>query len=89
MNDQDLMQLARKRTDTKMGFLIHLAVFVLVNGALWLVGQSAGRETHFLPFWGWTLGLCIHGCVVLLSLSGTDLRERLLQSEIERLRRRG
>jgi hypothetical protein len=36
---------------------------------------------------GWGLGLAIHGLVTFLSLGTDGLRQRMLQSEIESLRR--
>lgn len=90
MNDeQDLMTLARKRTDMKMGLLTHALVFACVNGGLWLMSELTGRHHHFFPLWGWALGLSIHAIVVACSLGGVNLRERLMQQELERLRRRG
>ena len=43
-DDQDLITLARKRTDMKMGLLTHALVFACVNGGLWLMGELTGRE---------------------------------------------
>jgi hypothetical protein len=90
-NEQDRHSLearARRRVRRKIGFFIHLLVFVLVNGALYLVNQSTGEPRwHHWPLMGWGLGLAIHGLVTFLSLGTDGLRQRMLQSEIESLRR--
>ena len=96
-----LAQRARRRVALKKGFFIHLLVFVLVNaglyvlwqGAEWGLGDGAGWGRHhrvggFLPLWGWGLGLMIHGIVVLLRLQGEGLTQRMVEREIEALKRR-
>lgn len=89
LNDEDLQRLAKKRVEQKMGFLTHLLVFVLVNAGLYLLNLLRGDAGwQIFPLWGWGLGLTIHGIVTLLSLQGQDLRERLLQSELQTLRTR-
>jgi hypothetical protein len=78
---------ARRRVGIKTGFLIHLLVFVLVNLGLFAVNAYAGgpRWTVF-PLLGWGLGLAIHGIVTLVSLQGKGLRQRMVASEMARLR---
>ena len=96
-----LAQRAGRRVALKKGFFIHLLVFVLVNaglfvlwqGAEWGLGDGAGWGRHhrvagFFPLWGWGLGLAIHGIVVLLRLQGEGLTQRLVEREIEALKRR-
>lgn len=86
--EQDLQALAKKRVDLKMGFLTHLAVFVLVNGGFFLLGALGAGHAHPFPIWGWSLGLAIHGLVTLLSLQGSGLRQRLMTAELKALRER-
>ena len=82
---------ARRRVRLKTGFATHALVYVLVNLGLaaavaWRGGDAPWR---FGPLLGWGLGLGIHGIVVFARLHGDGLRDRLIRSEIERLRRRG
>jgi 2TM domain len=84
----DLEARARRRVGIKLGFYTHALVFVLVNLGLFAVNSVAGgvRWSHF-PLLGWGLGLAIHGLVTFLSLQGQGVRERMLASEVDRLRR--
>jgi len=87
--DSELRQLARRRVNQKMGFYIHLTVYVLVNlglAAINLVG--GGQRWHLWPLAGWGLGLAIHGIVTFASLRGEGVRERMLDDELERLKQR-
>jgi GNAT superfamily N-acetyltransferase len=92
-----LEQRARRRVSLKKGWLVHATVFVLVNAGLWLVWQASawGDMAHMHPhgfhsfrLWGWGLGLAIHGLVVLAKLQGEGLTERMVEREIEALKRR-
>jgi hypothetical protein len=46
-----------------------------------------GHRWSIWPLWGWGLGLAIHGLVTFISLRGDGVRDRMLQDEIERLKR--
>ena len=86
MHNDDIERLARKRAGMRLGWLIHATVFVLVN--MFLIGLSlmSGRIWAVYPFFGWGLGLAIHGAVVLLALpGGSSLMERLVRQERDRL----
>lgn len=79
---------ARRRVGRKVGFYVHALVFVLVNLGLFVINAATG-EPHWarFPLMGWSLGLAIHGLVTFIGLQGEGLRRRMLQREIEQLRR--
>jgi hypothetical protein len=92
-----LEQRARRRVALKASFYVHAIVFALVNSGLFLVSWIGGwgeawghghRHGLVLPLWGWGLGLTIHGIVVLLQLKGEGLTKRMMDREIEALKRR-
>ena len=79
---------ARRRVGIKTGFYIHALVYVLVNLSLFALNAYAGsRPWALFPLLGWGLGLAIHGIAVFASLHGEGWRGRMLEIEIERLRR--
>jgi hypothetical protein len=88
--DRDLRRVARRRVDLKMGFYGHLLVYVCVNAGLFLLNHFVGGfRWSVFPLLGWGLGLAIHGIVVAVQLmGGSELRERMLRQEIERLKQR-
>jgi len=89
MTDDDLLQRARKRVKLKMGFYIHLGVYVLVNGGIALLHYfKGGSQWQSGPLLGWGLGLAIHGAVTFLSLQGDGMRDRMVEAELKRLRDR-
>jgi hypothetical protein len=87
--DSELRQLAKRRVNQKMGFYIHLAVYVLVNLGLAAINLlGGGQRWHLWPLAGWGIGLAIHGIVTFASLRGEGVRERMLDDELERLKQR-
>lgn len=87
--DSRLMREAKRRVGLKMGFLTHLLVFVLVNVGLFVLnGWTGGHRWHQFPLYGWGLGLAIHGIVTLIALQGAGMEERMLERELEKLRRK-
>ncbi len=78
---EQLERLAHKRAKRKMGWYIHLLVFLCVNTGLALIADFHGHAwTHF-PAWGWSIGLVIHGLVVFVGQPGSGLHQRLLDQE--------
>ena len=88
-HDRDLRAQARRRVGRKMGFYVHATVYVLVNLGLWAVATVTGRGPwNVWPLAGWGIGLAVHGVVTFIGLRGDGLRERMIEAEVERLRRR-
>jgi multisubunit Na+/H+ antiporter MnhC subunit len=84
----DLERLAQRRASAKMGWFIHLAVYLLVNAGLFILSTQFGMHRwSIFPAAGWGLGVLLHGVSVFVLGSGSGLRERLVERERERLRR--
>lgn len=85
MEQQHLVRIARRRAAAKFGFMIHLTVFVTVNAFLYFINQRTTPGVTWFPFplGGWAIGLALHGLVVFLS--GSGLRERMIDAEMRRL----
>lgn len=85
----DLRAQAQRRVDIKMGFLVHLCVFIAVNlGLAFLQFMAAGSWRVPFPVWGWGIGLLAHGFGTVVSLMGSGLRERMLSAEMAALQKR-
>ena len=88
--DAELLQRARRRVKLKTGFFIHLSVYVLVNLGLAAINLAGGgRPWHLWPLAGWGIGLAIHGLLTFAALRGEGLHGRMLERELERLKRQG
>ena len=87
MSAEEIERVARKRAGAKLGWYVHAAVYLVVNGAMFLASMYGLRQRPWtiFPAMGWGLGLMLHGIAVFLLGSGSNLRERLVQKERERL----
>lgn len=89
LTPEQIERLAKKRAGAKMGWYIHATVFVLVNTA-WLLASDlffGHRPWRIASTLGWAVGLALHWAAVFLLGSGSDLRERMIQKEREKLQR--
>jgi hypothetical protein len=86
--DADLRRMAERRADAKLGFRSHALVYVIVNAGLAALNLLTSPQLlwFYWPLMGWGIGLVAHG--VSVYLPRTDLRERAVAAELERLRRR-
>ena len=87
MTAEEIERLARKRAGAKLGWYAHAAIYLVVNGAIFLASLYGlhQRPWPIYPALGWGLGVLLHGIAVFLLGSGSNLRERLVQKERERL----
>lgn len=89
LSPDTLERLAQRRAKAKMGWYLHASVYILVNLLLAFLSSRSSYPWAVFPALGWGLGLLIHGVVVFMLGTGSDLRERMVQTERERLARRG
>ena len=89
LSAEALERLAQRRAKAKMGWYAHASVYCLVNLLLVTLSVSSGRHWAVFPLFGWGLGLALHGISVFVLGAGSGLRERMVQTERERLARRG
>jgi len=85
LQSAEIDQLARRRAGAKLGWYVHLLVYVCVNLMLALLSVASGKHWAVFPALGWGLGLLIHGVVVFFVTGGAGLHDRLVQRERERL----
>lgn len=85
----DKYSLAKKRVEAKIGFYIHLIIFLIVNGILAAVDILASPEKlwFYYPLAGWGIGVLLHGIGVFnhpaSSDNGPGFKERLIAKELK------
>lgn len=84
-NSDDVRRIrATRRADAKLGFLIHLPIYLAVVGGM-AVQELLTRPDNLTFQWtalGWGVGVLIHGLLAFARLD--DVRERLIQAELQR-----
>ena len=88
MENQEAYEKAKKRVEARIGFYVHLAVYVAVNVLLVIINLSASPEYLWFkwPLMGWGIGLFFHGMSIFV-FSGRRLREakeRMIEEEMKR-----
>jgi hypothetical protein len=80
---------AEARAAAKIGFLIHLAVYSLVNILLITINLTTSPQYYWFkwPLLGWGIGLAMHGLGVFVFTGGGGLKERMVQRELEKMKK--
>ena len=82
----DIYRIAKRQVERKLGFFIHLSVYILVNGGLILLNLSRQPEAlwSFAPLFGWGIGLLFHGLAVFLHAPGATWKQRMIENELSK-----
>lgn len=86
MENQEAYQRAKHRVEAKIGFFIHLAVYIVINLLLIIINltMSAGHIWFKWPLIGWGIGLLFHAVGVFFSTEGMKIKERLIAKEMRK-----
>lgn len=79
--NKDTHQRAHRRVKARLGFMIHLSIYIGVNTMLAVIAWQADKTWNLYPLLGWGLGLAIHGLGVLV---GPSLYDTMLARELKR-----
>lgn len=84
MTDEERYRKAKERVEAKMGFFVHLAVYVAVNIVLYYINSttSSGYRWHIWPLMGWGIGVLFHGAGVFI-FSGR-FKEKMIEKEMRK-----
>ncbi len=99
LNYDEIRARAEKRVKKRAEFLQHLAIYLIVNGFLWLMflviaittGAWPALIAPFLSTVGWGIGLAIHALTVYVDTTAVEkMRQQEIDREIQReMERRG
>ncbi len=88
MENQEAYEKAKKRVEAKIGFYIHLAVYIGVNVLLIVINLTTSPQyLWFLwPLFGWGIGVFFHGMSIFV-FSGRkfrEVKEKMIKEEIKK-----
>ncbi len=86
MEDQEAYRRAKKRVEAKLGFYIHLAVYVAVNAVLITIDLNTSLEHLWFqwPLIGWGVGVLFHGLGVFVFCGGSGIKEQMIEQEMKK-----
>ncbi len=86
MEDRDLYERSKKRVEARIGFYIHLFVYLAVNTVLIIINITTFPEYYWFkwPLLGWGIGLLFHALGLYASSMGASVKERMIKKEMEK-----
>ena len=88
MENPEAYERAKKRVEAKIGFYIHLAVYVGVNALLIIINLISSPQYIWFkwPLFGWGIGVLFHGLSVFI-FSGSQIKavkEKMIEEEMRK-----
>ena len=86
MENKEAYQRAKKRVEAKIGFYVHLSVYIGVNILLIVINLVTSPQYIWFkfPLIGWGVGLLFHALGVFLFSSGSAIKERMIEKEVSK-----
>ncbi len=86
MGNQESYLIAKKKVEARMGFYIHLGVYLGVITLLTILNLTVAGDYFWAkwPMIGWGSGVIFHGLFTFVFDSKSSLKERLIEKEIQK-----
>ncbi len=86
MDDQEAYERAKSRVEAKMGFYIHLGVYIAVNTLLIVINFYTSPQYLWFkwPMIGWGIGVIFHAVGVFVLSGGSNIKNRMIEKEMKR-----
>jgi hypothetical protein len=77
---------AKRHVERKIGFYVHLAVYLAANSGLVLFNLLLvpAKVWAVWPLFGWGIGLLFHGLGVFLNKPGARWKQRMIENELKK-----
>jgi hypothetical protein len=86
MENQKAYQKAKRRVEAKVGFYIHLSVYIAVNLLLIIINLTTSPEYLWFkwPLMGWGIGLFFHAIGVFVFSGRSLVTEQMIEKEMKK-----
>lgn len=86
MDEDKAYERARERVEEKLGFISHLAAYVIINAFLFFIDYRSDRaiDWAFWPLIGWGIGLLFHGLNTFVIGEGSAWKEGMIKREMDK-----
>jgi len=88
MEREETYKRAKRRVEAKIGFYIHLAVYIGVNILLLIINLTTSPQYLWFiwPLLGWGIGLFFHGLSVFVFLNRRfqGMKDRMIEEEMKK-----
>ncbi len=86
MENQEAYKRAKKRVAAKVGFYIHLTVYLVVGIVLIVVNFSTSSEYLWFkwPLMGWGIGVLFHALSIFVFSGWSPVTKQMIEKEMEK-----
>lgn len=87
MENTKAYQKAKEKVEARLGFKVHLAVYLIVNAILITVNLVNSPEALWFiwPLMGWSIGIFWHAMgVFVFDKKGSEIFERMVREEMDK-----
>lgn len=86
MGEQEAYERAKLRVEARIGFFIHLAIYMAVNVLLVIINLTTDPQYLWFkwPLIGWGIGVIFHAVGVFFLSVGSMAKERMIEKEMKR-----
>ncbi|APE31905.1 hypothetical protein BOX17_13645 [Halomonas aestuarii] len=90
MENQEAFNKAKKKVEAKIGFYIHLGIYVVVNIMLVAINLLTSSQYFWFkwPLIGWGIGVLLHGLGVFAFPGESAIKERMIKREMKKAGRK-
>jgi uncharacterized membrane protein len=87
-NKGTIESVAREKVENRFGLINHFVVYVIVNGFLFGFDHffTTRADWSYIPLFGWGIGLFIHALFVLFDEFLESWKEKMVKSEVKKLK---
>ena len=84
---ENVEEVAKKRVQNRMGFIIHLTMYLAMNVGFIIIWYLTGRGYPWFmwPMIGWGIGIVAHAATLAVG-PGSATERRAIDREMQRLR---
>ncbi len=86
MNNQGAYTKAKKRIEAKMGFYIHLTIYLGIGILLTIINLTVTKG-YFWAIWpmiGWGSGVMVHGLFTFVFTKQSGIMEKMIIKEMQK-----
>lgn len=86
MENTKAYQEAKKKVEARLGFKVHLTVYLVVNAILITVNliNSPNNLWFIWPLIGWSIGIFWHAMGVFVFKKNSEVIEKMIQKEMDK-----
>ncbi len=86
MENQETYLRAKKRTEAKFGFYVHLSIYIAVNVLLVIINLTTSSSYLWFiwPLMGWGIGVFFHALLVFIFSGGLGIKEQMIEKEMKK-----